>query len=48
MRESTRKWLSWIGIVLAIIGMFYAPVWMGSIAVTLGLICMATGQTPVR
>ncbi|MDQ0875909.1 hypothetical protein QFZ77_004568 [Paenibacillus sp. V4I3] len=42
MNEMTGKWLGWIGIVLAIIGFFYAPIWMGSIAVILGLICLAT------
>lgn len=42
MNEMTGKWLGWIGIVLAIIGFFYAPVWMGSIAVILGFICLAT------
>ncbi|SFS65220.1 hypothetical protein SAMN05428962_1898 [Paenibacillus sp. BC26] len=48
MSEMTRKWLSWSGIVLAVIGCFFATAWMGSIAVILGLICMADGQTPVR
>ncbi|MZQ86245.1 C4-dicarboxylate ABC transporter [Paenibacillus sp. 5J-6] len=42
MRVTTGKWLGWIGIILAVIGFFYAPVWMGSFAVVLGLICLAT------
>jgi hypothetical protein len=44
MNERTGRWLGWIGIALAIIGFFYAPVWMGSIAVILGLVRLATSN----
>ncbi|MBO7743476.1 hypothetical protein I8J29_04675 [Paenibacillus sp. MWE-103] len=42
MNEMVGKWLSWIGIVAAVIGFFYASVWMGGIAVILGLVGLAT------
>jgi hypothetical protein len=44
MNDVTGKVLGWLGIVVAVIGFFYAPIWLGCIAVVLGLITLASPQ----
>lgn len=38
-----RDWLCWIGVVIAIIGFFAAPVYLGAVTVLLGL-CSLGGK----
>ena len=44
MNDVTGKILGWIGIVVAVVGFFFAPVWLGVIGVVLGLITLASPQ----
>ncbi|WP_257345817.1 hypothetical protein [Pseudalkalibacillus decolorationis] len=42
MNDVKGKWIVWLGILSAVIGFFYAPLWLGGIGVILGLIGLAT------
>jgi hypothetical protein len=44
MSDMTGKVLGWLGIVVGVIGFFFAPIWLGIIAVVLGLITFASPQ----
>ncbi|WP_408011179.1 hypothetical protein ACJROX_13145 [Pseudalkalibacillus sp. A8] len=44
MNVITGRWIVWLGILSAVIGFFYAPLWLGSIGVVLGLIGLASPQ----
>lgn len=44
MTELTGKILGWLGILAGIVGFFLAPLWLGAIAVILGLITLASPQ----
>lgn len=40
MTMTWHVWLSWIGIVIAIIGFFVAPLWLGILGAILGIIAL--------
>ncbi|MCQ6278805.1 hypothetical protein [Bacillus sp. EB600] len=44
MNEVTGNVLGWLGIIAALVGFFYAPIWLGIIGVILGLITLASPQ----
>ncbi|SDI64416.1 C4-dicarboxylate ABC transporter [Natribacillus halophilus] len=44
MNETSGQWLGWIGIIAAVIGFFWAPIFLGIVAIVLGLITLATPQ----
>lgn len=44
MSEVTGNVLGWLGIIAAVVGFFYAPIWLGIIGVILGLITLASPQ----
>ncbi|MDP4162363.1 MAG: C4-dicarboxylate ABC transporter [Bacillota bacterium] len=44
MSEMTYKLLAWLGIVVGVIGFFFAPIWLGIVAVVLGLVSLASSQ----
>ncbi|MDQ0199776.1 hypothetical protein [Neobacillus ginsengisoli] len=44
MSDMTGKLLGWLGIVVGVVGFFFAPIWLGIIAVVLGLISLASPQ----
>jgi len=44
MSDTTGKVLGWLGIVVAVVGFFFAPVWLGIIGLVLGLITLASPQ----
>lgn len=39
--SSTALWVGLFGIVLGVLGFFYAPLWLGAGAVLLGLVALA-------
>ena len=39
--SSTGLWVGLLGIVLGVLGFFYAPLWLGAGAVLLGLVALA-------
>ncbi|QUG40350.1 hypothetical protein KD050_13725 [Psychrobacillus sp. INOP01] len=41
MNSSTGLWVGLLGIVLGVLGFFYAPLWLGAGAVLLGLAALA-------
>ncbi|MET0959199.1 MAG: hypothetical protein ABWX58_02550 [Psychrobacillus psychrotolerans] len=41
MDSSTGLWVGLLGIVLGVLGFFYAPLWLGAGAVLLGLVTLA-------
>lgn len=41
MESSTGLWVGLLGIVLGVLGFFYAPLWLGVGAVLLGLVALA-------
>lgn len=41
LNSSTALWVGLLGIVLGVLGFFYAPLWLGAGAVLLGLIALA-------
>ena len=44
MNDVTGKIIGWLGIVVGVVGFFYAPLWLGAIGVVLGLITLASPQ----
>jgi hypothetical protein len=44
MNAVTGNVLGWLGIIAAVVGFFYAPIWLGIIGVVLGLITLASPQ----
>ncbi|MDP4105125.1 MAG: C4-dicarboxylate ABC transporter [Bacillota bacterium] len=44
MNAVTGNVLGWLGIVAAVVGFFYAPIWLGIIGIVLGLITLASPQ----
>lgn len=44
MNDLTGKIIGWVGIVVAVVGFFFAPVWLGIIGIVLGLITLASPQ----
>lgn len=44
MSAVTGKVLGWIGIVAAVVGFFYAPIWLGIVGLVLGLITLASPE----
>lgn len=42
--SSTGLWVSLLGIVLGVLGFFYAPLWLGAGAVLLGIIALGYSQ----
>jgi hypothetical protein len=44
MNEVTGNVLGWLGIIAAVVGFFYAPIWLGIAAVVLGLVTLASPQ----
>lgn len=44
MSNTTGKWLGWIAITIVVIGFFWQPIWMGSIATILGICGLFTLQ----
>jgi hypothetical protein len=47
MNEVTGNVLGWLGIVAAVVGFFFFPIWLGIIGVVLGLITLASPQKAV-
>lgn len=41
LNSSTGLWVGLLGIVLGVLGFFYAPLWLGAGAVLLGLVALA-------
>lgn len=41
MNSSTGLWIGLLGVVLGVLGFFYAPLWLGAGAVLLGLTALA-------
>ncbi|MFC4560075.1 hypothetical protein ACFO3D_18100 [Virgibacillus kekensis] len=48
MSKGTGLSLGWIGIIVALIGFIWAPVWMGIISIVLGVIALSTPSTTAR
>jgi uncharacterized membrane protein len=44
MNAVTGNVLGWIGIIAAVVGFFYAPMWLSIIGFVLGLITLASPQ----
>lgn len=44
MNAVTGNVLGWLGIIAAVVGFFYAPMWLGIIGFVLGLITLASPQ----
>ena len=44
MSAVTGKVLGWLGIVAAVVGFFFAPIWLGIIGLVLGLITLASPE----
>lgn len=44
MNAVTGNVLGWLGIIAAVVGFFYAPIWLGIIGIVLGLITLASPQ----
>lgn len=44
MNEVTGNVLGWLGIIAAVVGFFYAHIWLGVIGLVLGLITLASPQ----
>lgn len=44
MTDAAGKVLGWIGIVIGVIGFFFAHIWLGIIALVLGLVTLASPQ----
>jgi hypothetical protein len=44
MSAVTGKVLGWLGIVAAVVGFFFAPIWLGIVGLVLGLITLASPE----
>jgi hypothetical protein len=44
LKASLGIWIGWLAIILAVVGFFYAPYWLGGGALVLGLVCLAFPQ----
>jgi membrane protein required for beta-lactamase induction len=44
VNDAVGKWLGWIGLVLGVIGFFWASIWMGIGAIVLGLVGIFSSQ----
>lgn len=45
MNRTTGMWFGWLGVIFAMIGLFWQPIFMGALAIVLG----ATGLfTPIK
>ncbi|MDQ0338397.1 uncharacterized membrane protein HdeD (DUF308 family) [Caldalkalibacillus uzonensis] len=40
LNKDIARWTGWIGIIVAVIGLFFAPFWLGGTAVVLGIITL--------
>lgn len=44
LSNTAGQWLGWLGIIAAVIGFFWQPIWMGIIALVLGIIGVFSPQ----
>jgi len=44
MSKMAGLWIGWLGVIVAVVGFFFVPYWLGVIAIFLGLIVLASPQ----